>query len=750
MERILLFCTLFIASAYGGVDYRRTVIKPGFGVNFDRVGHLITAGGITQFQKTWAIKIPTFVLEAMPLFNCTAATDWKSRCDSINELIRQYNGIVYERVSMAKKMVITANSLIPRNATSEASRTKRDTSDDADKGIPDWLKPKTYEDWESYLPGRTALQIWADLTHTPGPRARRQLREHLRHLGKGLYWNKRGIQQLNNDISAFSVLEFNQTKELQRGMEGINDRLSKVMENMQHTFDKFRSEDEQLLARIQFEHNLNGKLFGDVMTEACVRIQDAMSLYQSAQMWREGIQSLVRGYLSPYLVTVDDITEIIEHIQTHVLSQPRYSDLSLMNTSPMFYYELMDIVYTRDDDAIYVGLSIPLYRTAGLLPVYRVDVYDVPIHAGTVRPAANIREANDPSRESYTRILNLPDFLVVSDDQQSYLEMNKALFFTCRGKSTVYLCGAGTPALKKPTVKSCAFAIFTEDKAAALKACDVRVETGDNWRPYGSAIQIAADQTFLIHKSNRAGPRDTWHLQCPESAVHPQTTLTPCNLCRMEIPCSCTITTNDFFLPKRYTGCMHWQKTESTAVTYAYHLNTVAFNTLYPASAQARVNSYQAKLDVEWPPFEHPNITFSRENSWNEYSELSEKYKANYTATIERGKKEEAVFVDKADAALKRARDFSDQVVGREGNLFLAVKDFIHGVLGESVLKAITFICGPTGVGCMAFLLALAVLLPNVGGTIRRMSRRKKAAAQYAYLVSSWKELEYHDDEVSQ
>ena len=736
MERfhILIFYTLFMASASGEVDYRRTVIKPGFGVNFERVGHIITAGGITQYQKTWVIKIPTFAYEEMPLFNCTDATDWRSRCTSINELIGQYNGIMYERVSMAKRMVMAANLLIPKNAT----RTKRDTYDD----MPDWLKSNTNMRWLDYMPFRIKAQIWADLTHTPGARATRQLREHLRQAGRGMYWNIRGIQQLNNDISAFSVLEFNQTEQLRRGMEGVNHRLNQVRRSMQHAYAKIGSEDERLMARIQFELDLNGKLFGDVMVEAGAYIQHAINMYQSAQMWQEGIRSVVKGYLSPYLVTVEDVKEIIQYIQTHVLSQPRYSDLCLMNSSPMFYYQLMDIAYTRDDRAIYLGISIPLYRTAGLLPVYRVDVYDVPIHSGTMRPPSDILETNDPSEESYTRIHNLPDYLVISDDQQTYLEISKAFFLTCRGKSTAYLCGSGTPALKKPTVKSCAFAIFTEDKAAALKACDVRFETGDNWQPYGSAIQIAADQTFLIHRSNRAGPSDTWQLQCPESAKRPQTTLTPCNLCRIEIPCSCTITANDFFLPKRYTGCMDWDKTESTEVTYAYHLNTIAVNTLYPTSAHARINSYQAKLNAKWPPFEHPNISFSRENNWNDYVELSEKYKANYTMTIERGKKEQAIFVDAADAALQRTRNFGDQVVDREGNVAKAIKDLIYGVFGDDVLNVITFVFGPMGLACMAFLLSLAVLVPNIGGTLHRMHRRRKAARQYTYLVSSWKEME--------
>ncbi len=735
MERfqIWAFFALFIVTAPATVDYRRTVIKPGFGVNFDRVGHIITTGGMTQFLKTWVIKIPTFTYEAMPMFDCANATNWASRCTSINKLIQKYNSIVYEQVSMAKKMVMSANSLIPANDTRDEARSKRDTSID----MPKWLKPDPLEAVMDNLPTHWTGQIWADLLHKPGPRAKRRLREHLRHVSRAMYWNKRGIQQLNDDISAFSVLEFNQTKLLEKGMEGINDRLNQVITNMQQTYAKFRLIDEHLLARIQFGVELNTKLFGDVMTTVCEYLQHGMGIYQSALRWREGIQSVVKGFLSPDLVTVTDIAEIIDHVQTHVLSKPRYSDLSLMDASPMFYYQMRDLTYMRDDQAIYISMSIPLYRTAGLLPVYRVDVYDVPIASGTIQPQPNIHKANDPSEESYTRIHNLPDFLAISEDHQAYVEMHKTLFHTCRGKSTVYVCGPGMSALKKPSVKSCAFAVFTEDKAAALKACDVRFETGDKWRPYGSAIQIAADHTFLMHKSNRDGPRDTWHLQCPESPSQPQTTLTPCNMCRLKIPCSCTVTARDFFLPRRYTGCAGWDETGSTEVTYAYHLNTFAVSTLYPTSSEARVNSYEAKLNAKWPPLKYPNITFFHEDKWNQYVELSEKYRANYTALIETRNKDKVVYIDKVDAELARTRNFSDQVAYRESSLLRGVKDVIIGVFGDNVFNVIAFVFGPMGIACLSFLLSLADFIRNVVGTVQCLCRQMKAAQQYSYLVSN-------------
>ena len=92
-------------STLGRVDHRLTVIKPGYGVNFDRVDHVIVDGGTSFYIHTWSIPWPQVRLAEMPLFDCSLATNCGKRCTAINTYIRETNMLAYELMTMSLQLL---------------------------------------------------------------------------------------------------------------------------------------------------------------------------------------------------------------------------------------------------------------------------------------------------------------------------------------------------------------------------------------------------------------------------------------------------------------------------------------------------------------------------------------------------------------------------------------------------------------------------------------------------------------------
>ena len=99
------------------VDYRQTYIKPGYGVNFDLVDHVVTDGGTSFYTHTWALPWPTVSITSMPFFNCSLAIDWRKRCTSVNSYIKESNDFAYELLELSARFLKTCKNQLPQRAT---------------------------------------------------------------------------------------------------------------------------------------------------------------------------------------------------------------------------------------------------------------------------------------------------------------------------------------------------------------------------------------------------------------------------------------------------------------------------------------------------------------------------------------------------------------------------------------------------------------------------------------------------------
>ena len=716
------------------IDYRQTYIKPGYGVNFDRVDHVVTDGGTSFYTHTWALPWPTVPTVSMPFFNCSLAIDWSRRCRSINAYIRDTNDFAYELLQLSARFLNTCKKQIPPTISREqrTGRKKREV-------LPSWLKqPETSDYVMDYLPTHTTGKIWSDLTDTPGPRAIRQLREHLRSVGSTIYSEIEGIKQFEADVSSLSEIVNKRINNLLATGNVTNVRLQNVIDTIEHVYNKAGSEEDKLRARMNHAANIDGNFIVKVLPAVSDFFRVVVDADIGVRLWISGITALTRGYISPFLVREEEMSKVLNHVSQKVLKKPMYMDLKLPSESTAYYYGLKTVAYTHfynndsegSSSTLYISLSIPLFKTGYTLPVYRIDVYPVPDTAG-------IKVTGD-GKVGFTLLRGLPDFIAVSENKEVYVEMDKKLFLSCSGYPHAKICSSGMPSLKKRRSGSvsCAFALFIENREEVLKKCDFRYVNTDRWKPYGSAVQLSADSTFLVHASHRGPAADTWRLSCPLSRLRPQSVLPVCNMCRIKIPCFCTVSGADFYLPPRYTDCVvSNQSAVSDIAQYMYHLNTAMIQQLFPKSAEAQLTSYAHLLEKRHPIFSLPNITFTIENNFTEYVDIADKFGADLSKTLQCQKKAVAAYTVKEDAALARVRNFSDQLVYRTGSLTKALEDLFDGVFGGRIGLILAVVFSPIGIVSIAFILAALEFIPEITAAVYVMIRRRKADKEYRRLV---------------
>ena len=786
------------------VDYRRTVIKAGYGVNYDRVGSIISSGGTSYYTHTWSIGWPTLQFTPLAKFSCMRTVIWGERCNIINRIIMDTNHYVYTTIAHARQQLLFAHEMVPRSTnvtstividtvtdvtnymtTSDMTTSNMTTSDTStheqttppslweihnnDSYINETLhhhrrnrrsidkfgqlhsmQQKSNNPISDWNPMHISGQVWSALTGKPGPQDIRLLRNHLEIMGTAFSFNTDAIQQYQQDISSFSNLLNNRFKDVANETALVSSTIRKLRVFITNIYNTGLTEEELMAKEITNSFHADDIFLTDIMP-SLIRLRNTVRKARTiAVNWVSGIRTLTRGYLSPDLVPLKSVRDVIDHISGNILSQPRYSDLRMISASPWYYYTLKSLSYTRvflesnDADSpsvLGVSLRIPLYRAGGLLPVYRIDTYPVPTHSGMDLPITGDRNTREETI-AFTMIYNMPQFIAIAENQETYVEMSAAFYLSCEGGDNTKICGSGIPALKKSGIAdTCAFGIFTEFLRVIRNKCDFRYVDTTKWKPYGSAIQMNADASFIIHSSHHGPNTDTWRLSCPEYRDRPGVVqMKICDMCRIRIPCFCTVTGADFFIPMRYTNCIVGKgRTYVSHLQYMYHLNKVVVTELYPRSDAASVASYEAKLNEMYPHFNVPNIKFTVDPSLTEFVDASNKFDTQYNRIIEAQKNETHLFDDRAQAALRRVRNFTDQTVDRSGDVSKALSDVIEGVFGSNIGAVIAAIFCPIGMSCIAFMISTFEFVPSVSLRLYRCIVNRRAEHTYQAVIEQYR-----------
>ena len=140
---------------------------------------------------------------------------------------------------------------------------------------------------------------------------------------------------------------------------------------------------------------------------------------------------------------------------------------------------------------------------------------------------------------------NLPDYLAVSLDLETFIELTQAEVTSCRGHPQP-LCRFHAGIGKRAARTSCAMSLFMHDENRTLHHCQRKFQ---DWG--GTEVAYLGDNRWAF---SAAGPHDVV-ISCPEGAGQPLSR--PLRLPAVgffEVPASCNARTNDWILPASIEG----------------------------------------------------------------------------------------------------------------------------------------------------------------------------------------------------
>jgi hypothetical protein len=248
---------------------------------------------------------------------------------------------------------------------------------------------------------------------------------------------------------------------------------------------------------------------------------------------------------------------------------------------------------------------------------------------------------------------------------------------------------------------TCAFALFTDNHAAIKRLCDIAY-TKDQIT--GRAVQTTANGRYLTYNG---GVHEDWLLSCSGTTT-PLQHIPSCSYCQINLPCGCSLTAKHFLIPHNISNCANNSKTTTTW----YSRNTAMVTSVLSKEDVQKICSYETSTNRLFPPFRVPSINFTRPSSeFYTFVEISHRYESNYTHIIEAIKNNTPMFRDKVEAALSKARNFSDQVLYRAPDIAAAFYQMftIFGDLGQFV----TWLSSPVILAIIGFVMISFVFLPR-------------------------------------
>jgi len=167
-----------------------------------------------------------------------------------------------------------------------------------------------------------------------------------------------------------------------------------------------------------------------------------------------GVHEMVKGKLSPFLVSPTILKRTIRHIQ-FILAE-KFKDFYLLNTDPTYYYSSSQL-YTRKHSTLYVTLKFPISTFSSPLFLYKVNSYPVPLNKTSTHG---------------TQILNLKDYFIVTQDNRYYASVSHDKLRLCSGTTTLF-CPNSLP-LTSTVFTTCISSLYFNSKSDIHKYCDFR------------------------------------------------------------------------------------------------------------------------------------------------------------------------------------------------------------------------------------------------------------------------------------
>ena len=332
------------------------------------------------------------------------------------------------------------------------------------------------------------------------------LARHINALKKETAKVVQAVQQHGQDLSSYMKTADERMTNLKTGIEQNHMAIVHIHTQLQGSF---KTLEESIIS-------MNG-----LVTK---QIKQSEKLETILNELVSGVYDLVEGRLSPSILPVDILQQTMNEIQN--LMHMKYSGFYLTAHKPSQIYENAKFVYLRHDSKLYITVKFPMSPHAKPLSLFKVLSFAVPV--------------NDTSNHA-TQLLDLPEFFALTHDLQFYSTFQHVDFSTCT--RTKHLVCNFNKALTPVTQETCIMALFANNKQLVNRHCNFRVLLNH----LSPQIIEMSKSSILVYKS------PILELDCKTG----KRMIKGCNFCTLTIPCECSVTTTQLYLPPRLAACQN-------------------------------------------------------------------------------------------------------------------------------------------------------------------------------------------------
>lgn len=386
----------------------------------------------------------------------------------------------------------------------------------------------------------------------------------------------------------------------------------------------------------------------EVISELTITHQ-ALQEYQS--IMRDHTLGMVRineQYLSPEMVSVQDLEKALGHIQT--ILQEHYVPFRFAFNSLNYFYTVPVTSYVSDTNYLYIQVKIPLTVLNSNYHVY--EVFSVPL------PASE-------SGKHFTQITNLPSYVGYSSHGDTYATFSGRFLRTCLGQH-VKRCPHRVAEVST-TEPSCILGLFLKDDQMINNYCTTDLVITASLSE--QILDIGRGKYFLS-----ASPSDdNWVIHCP--GQRPRMTK-PCSSCIVTLGCRCSLKTKAAFISASLVNCN--SKTETTGIHRSYIPNLIWISQLKEFSGFSQA-VYNITTELTHDPI--PNLPALPLPSYEEVKEFADRnsmIKTSLSRIMQAAKANEPLYVTKL-------QEVTSRIVHSKLSLYLNVLCILW-LIGLSVL----------------------------------------------------------------
>lgn len=658
MKSFIRLCILLHVHVCNGSPYSDLVIpRTNWGVIFNK--HSVVLNGVSYFKHTMAYSLRE-LKEEIPsietILPCPENSIQRSyKCDVFNAFINTVNRITRTELKQHKDKLWNALEVIPMIQTPQGQgggkRRKRNA-----RRIHTSCRNCTTSIRHGKRRRKSILKsigrIASDLFQWANKDDVDILMKHVTKLADAVDIQKNRIVHDEQSLQSFELKTEHTVMEQAQSLQDSVRNMKNLRNDMQEVIDQHTGDMRQIENRIKIMN-----LYLDRMTNLSLLVNEYKTQSNSFKfqidMTTQSIMSLSTGYIDSYIVNPKKMKEYIDHVQETL--KKKYDGLfEVTNTNPAFYYQLRSIVYTRDEDHLYVMLKIPIHNVGGDLTVYSIDSF--PVH----------RSDNNSDQ---TIIRNLPAYFAVDGKKEFYTHFTSVQYDSCRGVDLKSCSSQFSLKRRSHGHKSCTAALFFDNGEDVMENCDIGLVSSKGSRPDAKTL---ANGTYLIVGGD-PGVDDDWTFQCPDASPSNKVQkVASCVLCMIEVPCLCSLTGSTFFIPYKLTDCPFPPDPDYPSINYLYMLNMPTVRTTFPQEIADEFKADVYKINERWKTIDYPKLQIVHYNmdsviEADQQRELDyKKFTQKYVNTSKLYDSRES----KLSADVRNWKDLQDSEINDLGKLF--------------------------------------------------------------------------------